>query len=109
MTTDPAPHRRVERTEPAPLRVLLSDAIGYREVRRLACNAFLAAVILAWVTFTWPRFRVAFAWQSMASLALESLGCRDPICRKPRVLLDRRRNLSVDRLGQFSESRVFCV
>ena len=68
MTTDPAPHRRVERTEPAPFRVLLSDVIGYWEVRRLACNAFLAAVILAWVIFTWPRFRVAFAWQSMVLL-----------------------------------------
>ena len=46
-------------------RELLSDAIGYWEPRRIAYNAFLAAVVLGWVVFTWPHFRWAFTWQPL--------------------------------------------
>jgi hypothetical protein len=50
---------------PASFRDLLSDAIGYREPRRIGYNAALALIVLGWTAFTWPHFRAAFAWQSL--------------------------------------------
>jgi hypothetical protein len=39
----------------------LRDAARYWERRRLVYNAFLLVVFAAWVAFTWPHFRPAFA------------------------------------------------
>lgn len=49
-------------------RDLISDAIRYWEPRRIAYNAFLALVVLAWLAFTWPHFRSALTWQSLLLL-----------------------------------------
>ena len=44
-------------------RELLNDAIWYWEPRRIAYNLVLLAVVLGWLAFTWPHFRVAFTPQ----------------------------------------------
>lgn len=44
-------------TRPRPMRELLADAAAYWERRRIAFNATLIAVVVAWVVLTWPQFR----------------------------------------------------
>lgn len=50
------------------MRELLSDAIRYWETRRVGYNAFLAAIVLGWVIFTWPHLRAAISGQGFLFL-----------------------------------------
>jgi hypothetical protein len=47
------------------LKELLEDAVGYWERRRIMFNVTIAAVVLAWLIFTWPRFREALSVSSL--------------------------------------------
>jgi hypothetical protein len=40
----------------------------YWEPRRLVYNIVLAAVVAAWLVFTWPHFRPAFTMQALLML-----------------------------------------
>jgi len=40
-----------------PFRTILSDALRFWEPRRFLYNSVLAAVVIAWISLTWPRFR----------------------------------------------------
>jgi hypothetical protein len=61
----PAP---AEHLQPTEFRGILTDAIGYWERRRIIYNSLLTAVVIAWIVLTWPHFRPAFAWDSLAAL-----------------------------------------
>ena len=65
---NPLPASAAPPSAPPPFREVFTDAIRYWEVRRLGYNAILAAVVLGWVLFTWPRFRGAFTWGALLAL-----------------------------------------
>lgn len=49
-------------------RDLITDAIRYWEFRRVWYNLVLAAIVLGWVTLTWPHFRGAFTWPPLFAI-----------------------------------------
>ena len=51
----------------------LGDAVRFWEPRRLLYNAVLAAVVLAWVAFSWPHFLPAFKLDSLLLLSVLAL------------------------------------
>ncbi|MHB8526508.1 MAG: hypothetical protein ACYDD2_10185 [Candidatus Acidiferrales bacterium] len=55
-------------SQPLEPRGVLRDAIGYWERRRIVYNFLLAGVVIIWITTTWPHFRPAFTWPSLAAL-----------------------------------------
>jgi hypothetical protein len=63
-TSSSAPLHPQPAADPPALRDLISDAIAYWEPRRIGYNLVLAAIVLGWVTLTWPHFRTALTWQS---------------------------------------------
>jgi hypothetical protein len=52
------------------LREIVTNAIRYWEVRRIAYNLVLTAVLIAWLTFTWPHFREAMTLPSLGLLVV---------------------------------------
>jgi hypothetical protein len=58
---------------PRPWRLNLADSARFWETGRLAYNLVLAAVVIAWVAFTWPHFRVAITLPSLFRLAVLAL------------------------------------
>jgi hypothetical protein len=61
------------RLPPAGWRTGLRDAVKFWEPRRILYNAVLAAVVLAWVGFTWPHFLPAFKLDSLLLLSVLAL------------------------------------
>lgn len=53
---------------PPGVRDIFTDAIRFWEIRRVAYNVLLAAVVIAWVAITWPHFLAAMTLQSLAFL-----------------------------------------
>ena len=53
-----------------PLRVILEDAVGYWEPRRVGYNLALIVLAIAVVLRTWPHFRPALTLQSIPPLAV---------------------------------------
>ena len=51
----------------------LADAIRFWEPRRLAYNLVLTAVVVTWVTTTWPHFRPAMTSSSLLLLFVLAL------------------------------------
>ncbi|MHB8411238.1 MAG: hypothetical protein ACYDDI_04745 [Candidatus Acidiferrales bacterium] len=51
-----------------PWRGIFTDAIRYWERRRIVYNFLLVAVVIIWITTTWPHFRPAFTWPSLVAL-----------------------------------------
>jgi len=51
-----------------PWRRIFTDAIRYWERRRVIYNVLLIVVVLIWIVRTWPHFRPAFTWSSLAAL-----------------------------------------
>ena len=49
-------------------REILTDAIRYWERLRIVYNFLLVAVVIIWITTTWPHFRPAFTWPSLVAL-----------------------------------------
>lgn len=41
------------------------DAVRFWELGRIVYNLMLTAVVLVWLTLTWPHFRPALQWQSL--------------------------------------------
>jgi hypothetical protein len=67
-------------------REILSDAIRYWEARRIAYNSILTAIVIAWVALSWPHFRPAARWESLALLAV--LAVMANICYCAAYLVD---------------------
>lgn len=67
-------------------RDVLSNAIGYWEVRRIAYNVILAAVVIAWIAFSWPHFRPAVKFESLVLLAILAIWAN--ICYCAAYLVD---------------------
>lgn len=59
--------------EQSPSRTIFADALRYWELRRIPYNLVLAAVVLAWITLSWPHFRPAFNWPSLLALIVLAL------------------------------------
>jgi amino acid transporter len=66
--TNSIPSLETGGSQPSPWREILTDAIRYRERHRIAYNAVLAIVVISWIVFSWPHFRPAFTWPSLAAL-----------------------------------------
>jgi hypothetical protein len=47
-----------------------SDSVHFWELRRIPYNIVLAAVVVVWVSATWPHFRPAFTWSSLLLLSI---------------------------------------
>ncbi|HLV95060.1 MAG TPA: hypothetical protein VKS44_07695 [Candidatus Acidoferrales bacterium] len=47
---------------------LLADAGRYWERRRVIYNVVLGAVVVLWLTVTWPHFQPAFTWLNLLRL-----------------------------------------
>lgn len=47
------------------LKELLDDAVGYWERRRILFNVTVAAVLIAWLIFTWPLSRGALTLSTL--------------------------------------------
>ena len=45
-----------------------AKAVRFWEPRRILYNAVLTAVVLAWIVLSWPHFRPAFHWRTLAPL-----------------------------------------
>ncbi len=56
-----------------PIRGAFSDALRYWELRRLVYNFVLATVVVSWIAATWPHFRPAITFSSLALLAVLAL------------------------------------
>ena len=58
----------VSQVPPPSFREVFTDALRYWEPRRIGYNAVLAAVVVGWITLTWPHFRGAFTWDALLAL-----------------------------------------
>ena len=47
---------------------IFKDAVWYWERRRIVYNAILISVVIIWLVWTWPHFRSALTFQSLAIL-----------------------------------------
>lgn len=56
-----------------PLRNRFADSLRFWEPRRLFYNLALAAVVLLWITLSWPHFRPALTLLSLFQLAILAL------------------------------------
>jgi hypothetical protein len=72
-TAPPAQSQGLGPSPSVPFRGLLADAIRYWEPRRFVYNLVLAAVVLAWIVFSWPHFRPALALSSLPPMAVLAL------------------------------------
>jgi hypothetical protein len=54
--------------EPGTFKTMLREAMRYWEPRRIVYNIVLAAVVIAWLAFTWPHFRPLFTVQGFLVL-----------------------------------------
>jgi len=65
---------------------MAKDAARFWEPRRIAYNLVLAAVVVAWLTLTWPHFRSALVLQSL--LYLLGLAAMANVCYSVAYLAD---------------------
>ena len=68
-----APPQDIGRPPTGPSTGFLADAIRFWELRRPFYNLALAAVVLLWITLSWPHFRPAFTLISLLQLAVLAL------------------------------------
>lgn len=80
-----------------PPREIMSDAIRYWEPRRIAYNAVLVGVVIAWIAFSWPHFRPAMRFESIAFLAILAMWAN--ICYCAAYLVDFSMQFSFFRRG----------
>lgn len=66
----PAPQWSSSENQPNPLREIMSDAIRYWEPRRIGYNLILTAVVVAWISFSWPDFRSSLSFESLLALSV---------------------------------------
>ncbi|HZM01518.1 MAG TPA: hypothetical protein VFC44_00720 [Candidatus Saccharimonadales bacterium] len=71
---------------PENFRAMAKDAARFWEPRRIAYNLVLAAVVVAWLTLTWPHFRSALVLQSL--LYLLGLAAMANVCYSVAYLAD---------------------
>ncbi|MGH9738923.1 MAG: hypothetical protein ACRD4X_10090 [Candidatus Acidiferrales bacterium] len=57
-------------SSPNDWRGILSDGIVYWELRRIAYNLILAAIVAAWIALSWPHFRPAMNFEFLVPLAV---------------------------------------
>jgi hypothetical protein len=51
----------------------LRRAIGYWEPRRLVYNLILGAIVVGWLTISWPHFRPVMTWAALGQLLVLGL------------------------------------
>jgi len=66
--TNSIPSVETGEPQPGPWRCIFTNAIRYWERGRVGYNLILAAVVIGWLVLTWPHFRPAFTWPSLAAL-----------------------------------------
>lgn len=74
--THTAPTQDLSHSPTGPLSphgALFSDSMRFWETRRIFYNFALAAVVLLWITLSWPHFRPAFTLISLLQLAVLAL------------------------------------
>ncbi|MDE3170913.1 MAG: hypothetical protein KGL75_12285 [Acidobacteriota bacterium] len=76
---------------------IVSNAIRYWERRRIAYNAILAAIVVAWVAASWPHFLPTFKWESLVLLAILAVWAN--ICYCAAYVADVPMQFSVFRKG----------
>jgi hypothetical protein len=70
----PSPHPSQPLTPPClPFRETLLTAARYWEPRRVLYNLILTAIVALWVVASWPHFRPALTWSSLAPMAVLAL------------------------------------
>jgi hypothetical protein len=52
---------------------VVREALRYWEPRRIVYNVALAAIVIGWVTLTWPHFRPVFVPASLLNLLVLAL------------------------------------
>jgi hypothetical protein len=50
------------------LRGILDDSLRFWELRRIAYNLILAAVVITWVAASWPHLHEALLWPAVLAL-----------------------------------------
>ena len=70
----------------SPVRGVFTDAVRFWEPRRFVYNVLLAAVVLVWLTATWPHFRPMLRLQSLLLLVI--LGLIANLCYCAAYLVD---------------------
>ncbi|HVB85753.1 MAG TPA: hypothetical protein VNK23_03695 [Candidatus Dormibacteraeota bacterium] len=80
-----------------PAREIMTDAIRYWEPRRIGYNVVLAAVVIAWIAFSWPHFRPAIKFESIVLLAVLAMWAN--ICYCAAYLIDFPMQFSFFRSG----------
>jgi hypothetical protein len=78
--------------EPPTFKTVLREAMHYWEPRRVVYNIVLAAIVAAWLVFTWPHFRPAFTMRAL--LALLVLAAIANACYCTAYLVDTTMQLS---------------
>jgi hypothetical protein len=93
----------------------LRDAMRYWEPRRIVYNLALTAVVIGWVTLTWPHFRVAFVPASLLNLLVLAVLANLYYCAVYLVDIPMRRSALADawwqrgRLGLWSTGTLFAA
>jgi hypothetical protein len=83
----PSPHPLQLLTPPRlPFGETLSSAARYWEPRRVLYNLILTAIVALWVVASWPHFRPALTWSSLAPMAVLALVAN--ICYTAAYLVD---------------------
>lgn len=59
---------------------IVSDALRYWEPRRIAYNAILGAIVVAWIVISWPHFVPVVKWESLVLLAVLAVGANICYC-----------------------------
>jgi hypothetical protein len=70
----PSPHPAQGPGHPQlPWRETLASAARYWEPRRALYNLVLTAIVAVWIVASWPHFRPALAWSSLAPMGVLAL------------------------------------
>lgn len=70
MSAERSAPRSIDSNPSRSFRETVSDAVRYWEPRRVAYNLILAAIVIAWVGFSWPHFRPAMKFESFVLLVV---------------------------------------
>ncbi len=64
----------------------MGEAVRFWEPRRASYNLILVAVVVVWVTATWPHFRAAFTFDSLRFLIFAAVAAN--VCYSAAYLVD---------------------
>jgi len=73
MATHTVTPQETPNPQPRTLREAFADAVRFWEPRRILYNSMLIAVVLLWVSLTWPHFQPALHLQPILALGVLAL------------------------------------